>query len=135
MSKHKCRTYFLILGDFDAKELLRRMGIKNAEATNRGEPHGRRGAISSTSRLEIGYNGEYDPDISVMIRKTISELLPFAGGMARLKEELGLEYYLETVAEIEGASDEPKPILSLDDDIIEFLYITKTKHDLDYYIY
>ena len=47
------------------------------------------------------------------------------------RNKYGLEYYLVRVVEL---NDNNKPILSLDDDIIEFLFKVSAKDDLDYYL-
>ena len=44
---------------------------------------------------------------------------------------LRLEYFLVCVVEL---NDNNKPILSLDDDIIEFLFKVSAKDNLDYYL-
>ena len=44
---------------------------------------------------------------------------------------LRLEYFLVRVVEL---NDNNKPILSLDDDIIEFLFKVSAKDNLDYYL-
>ena len=70
-----------------------------------------------------------------MIRKTLKDLTSKTELLASLKKELNLEYYLVLVPEIYTGSEMPNQILSLESDIIEFLYLTKVEQDLDYYIY
>ena len=50
-----------------------------------------------------------------------------------LKNKYNLDYYLVIKTEIN--INDIKQCLSLDDNIIEFLYLTKTHLDLDYYLY
>ena len=50
-----------------------------------------------------------------------------------LKNKYNLDYYLVIKPEIN--INDIKQCLSLDDNIIEFLYLTKTHLDLDYYLY
>lgn len=50
-----------------------------------------------------------------------------------LKNKYNLDYYLVIKPEI--YINDIKQCLSLDDNIIEFLYLTKTHLDLDYYLY
>ena len=80
--------------------------------------------------LELGRNEIYDHDINVMIRKTIKDLIGKEDTLLELKEKYNLEYYIERVPIIDGSHQ----ILSLSDDIIEFMYKTKTKDDLDYHL-
>ena len=51
-----------------------------------------------------------------------------------MKEKYNLEYYLERVLYLKKKTGLVHPILGLDNDIVEFLYKTKTIDDLDYYI-
>ena len=50
-----------------------------------------------------------------------------------LKNKYNLDYYLVIKPEIN--INDIKQCLSLDDNIIEFLYLTKTHLDFDYYLY
>lgn len=79
-------------------------------------------------------NEEYDVDVNVMIRKTIAPLLGREREVKELLDQSFGNLYLTIVPWIETKSDEPAPILSLDDDIIAFLYLSGIKMDLDYYV-
>jgi hypothetical protein len=85
-------------------------------------------------RYLMGENSDYNVDINVMIRKTIAPFVGREGEIKRLAEELNLDIWLEIVPYIYSSSDEPQPILSLDGDIVEFLFKSAIREDLDYYI-
>jgi hypothetical protein len=90
--------------------------------------------VRKKNGLNVCANEEYDVYVSNMVRKCIHN---FVGREEQLKDILiccGLEMYLEIVPQIVANSVEPEPCLSLDGDIIEFLYKTGVKHDLDYYV-
>jgi hypothetical protein len=70
-----------------------------------------------------------------MIRVTLGDIIDKAELLCKMRVQMNYEYYLVIVPKIESDSDEPSPILSLDKDIIEFLYKSGAQHDLDYYIY
>lgn len=79
-------------------------------------------------------NSRYDVDVNNMLRVTLQ---PFFGKEAELKRiagQYGVEFVLEVVPELQANSTEPTPILSLDKDIIAFLYLSDTIHDLDLYV-
>lgn len=134
MKKHTCRTYFLITGKFDPKELCHTLGIIPTRTVRCGEPRGMRGIPATQDEVEIGFNDRYRVDINEMIRKTLAELAEKTALLADLRKKHDLTYALVIVPEIDTHSDEPHPILSLDEDIVEFLYRTGARHDLDYYI-
>lgn len=93
------------------------------------------GKPATWSEIDIGYNDHYLTDINEMIRITIRDLLPKIDLLAELNSSKTLKYYLEVVPEIVSDCEEIKPMLSLDSDIIAFLYQTGTEYDLDYYVY
>jgi hypothetical protein len=125
MNKNSCRTYFRISGNADPCEILRELELTPSKVTVK----------DGSTEIDVGYNDTYSTDINDMLRVTLSELFGKEEQLLELKSTLGLDYYLVTVPELAKDSDEPHPILSLDSDIIEFLYRSKTVHDLDYYIY
>lgn len=135
MKKNSCRTYFRIVGIFNPQEIAEILNATPHRIIRRGDslPHTKR--VAEHDEIVFGYNDEYSADINEMLRVTLKGLRGKVTELAALREKYRLEYYLEIVPEIESGSEEPHPALSLDDDIIEFLYLTKTKHDLDYYIY
>lgn len=135
MKNHKCRTFFVITGDFNAKDVLNALEVDNYEVFNKGEEY----KISKRKRefdeIKIGFNENYNVDINEMIRATLKGIINKTDVLKTLKKELSLDYALVLVPEIYSDSEEPNPLLSLDRDIIEFLYLTETDIDLDYYVY
>ena len=125
MNKNSCRTYFRICGNVNSGEILNELELTDVRVTEK----------DGTTKIAVGYNDSYAVDINDMLRVTLSELFGKEERLSELKSELGLDYYLVIVPELVAKSDEPHPILSLDSDIIEFLYLSKAEHDLDYYIY
>ena len=134
MGKHRCHTYFSISGDFSPQALMGRLGLKADKFVAKGEQT-KFGKVAQFSYAKFGLNEEYDVDVNVMIRKTIAPFLDKIDLLCHLKNSFGLEYAIVIVPELVAESDEPKPVLSLDRDIVEFMYLTGATHDLDYYIY
>ena len=134
MKNHKCRTYFRIIGDIEANELLSILNVKADKIINKGDVNPRSQKVWEYNDVKIGLNEKYNIDINEMIRETLKNLIPQAEMLANLKKEYNLGYYLVLVPEIYSDSDEPKQYLSLERDIIEFLYLTGAEVDLDYYV-
>ena len=135
MKNHKCRTYFRIIGDIEVNELLSTLNVKANKIVNKGEINPRSKKVWEYNDVKIGFNDKYNVDINEMIRETLKNLIPQVETLAKLKKEYSLKYYLVLVPEIYSDSEEPNQYLSLDRDIIEFLYLTETDIDLDYYVY
>ena len=134
INKHLCRTYFKIIGNFQAQVILEQLNLPPCKVINKGDPLPNKKRASNFDAIIIGVNDQYSVDINEMIRVTIKELIHKINLLSELKAKYNLTYYLEIVPTIASDSKDPTPILSLDDDIIEFLFLTKAKHDLDYYI-
>ena len=81
--------------------------------------------------LKINKNINYDVYVSNMINNVINKL--DKEKLNDLRNKYNLDYYLVIKPEI--YINDIKQCLSLDDNIIEFLYLTKTHLDLDYYLY
>lgn len=89
---------------------------------------------SNKGKIKIGYCNRYNHDLNVMVRETLNGLVGKESLLVELKESYDLEFYLERVVYIDKKDDSVKPLLSLDNDIVEFLYNTEAIDDLDYYI-
>ncbi|MBQ9448262.1 MAG: hypothetical protein IJU60_00115 [Acholeplasmatales bacterium] len=92
-------------------------------------------AKESGNLIECGKNKEYNVDINNMIRKTIFDFLGHEEEVKEFLKANKVEAFLEIVPEIKVSANESKPILSLDDDIIKFLYTSGIRMDLDYYLH
>ena len=88
----------------------------------------------NSNMIEIGKNNSYDVDVNKMIRKTIFDFRGHEDDIKSFMLDNKIEGFLEIVPQIMANCD-IKPMLSLDDDIIEFLYKSGIRMDLDYYIY
>ena len=82
----------------------------------------------------IGYNDNYDEDVNNMIRVTLNALLGKEEKLKQMQERFSVHIILEIVPYIPYRSREPNQILSLEKDIISFLYETNIEMDIDYYI-
>ena len=143
---HSCTTYFAFQFEIDfAKnaELLRhslecepeQIGIYNKTEAEQAIVAAL-GVKPTFNRhyFEIGHNEAYSVYVSDMVRVTLKDLIGKEQAIVELKRRFNLSTCLEIVPYIAADSDEPNQCLSLDDDVIEFLYKTGTSMDLDYYI-
>ena len=124
---HKyCLTYFLVkydINNFDMKEFASKLSLDYNLLVY----------FSTDSTIEIGRNEFYQNDINIMIRETLKDLFGKEDILLELKNKYNLEYYLERVPLL--LNDDNYIKLSLDIDIIEFMYKTKTIDDLDYHLH
>ncbi len=130
MNENSCLTYFKIEGELDPEELAARLGVTACH------PFKSRDQWERTSRrrtLYIGYNTDYDVNINKMIKRTITPLVKSLDLLCELRDSMKLKLSLIVVPRI--YTSQIKPILSLDEDIISFLFFTQASYDLDYYVY
>jgi hypothetical protein len=123
MSKHTCYTYFTIYGNVPREVLLSALSLTPEELEH------------AKDRFEIGRCRTYSVNVNDMYRRTLSRLFGKERILSDLRDRYALSYYLVAVPELVHNSEEAPPILSLEPDIVEFLYRSGTEQDLDYYIY
>ena len=146
MEKHTCRTYFAIYFKFneeknlallkERKECLPQdIDIFNKDQVERYiidnfdvKPEWRR------HHFVVGLNEEYDVDVNAMLRVTLKKLMGKESVIKGLCKLFDVSTSLVIVPRIASGSDMPNQMLSLDFDIISFLYESGTSMDLDYYV-
>ena len=125
---HTCLTYFYVdtskANNFDTNAFCNALSID----TNCVQ-------LRDNGGMRIGANENYNVDINVMVRATLTNLWDKRQQLVELKNKYNLTYYLVRVPQIESNCDQPKPLLSLDADVVAFLQETTTLDDLDYYVY
>lgn len=133
MGKTNCHTYFAIRGeDFDPNEIASMLGLKAEKSWKRGDLR-RDGKPYGFAYLEICHCGEYDPYTDNQLKKTIAPLLGKEELLLKLAKQYGLEYYLEAVPSL--YLDEIHPALAPSIEVMEWCVKTKTKFDIDLYLY
>ena len=120
--EHKCRTYFCVKGEFDVDEFLQETELKADKIVRKGDINEKSKLVSKLDEIKIGFNESYNVDINVMVRETLKDLVSKSERLVEFKNGGNLEYYLVLVPEIASSGKEPKQILSLESDILEFLY-------------
>ena len=147
METHSCKTYFAIGLEFDKRKnaallkerrdcLPEEIGILNKDEVERAIVT--RLSVTPVWRrhsFEIGLNETYCADVNEMIRVTLKDLFGKEERLKKLQEEFSASMVLEIVPCIESGSADPKPVLSLGQDIIAFLYESGAEVDIDYYVY
>lgn len=111
------------LGIFN-KDLVEQYIIENFGVTPQWKRH----------HFILSYNDNYDVDVNHMLRSVCKNLFGKEDKIKEMQEKFSVTTTLEIVPYIVSDSDEPKQILSLDRDIIDFLSLSNTTMDLDYYI-
>lgn len=146
MKNHECRTYLSIDYEVDPEknaELLRKGGNCTPEELGIFTSDELSAVLSRSfgvvpqwdrHRFEIGICYSYDVDVNVMIRKTLCGILEKGKRLREICEYFGVTATLEVVPTIACGSEEPSQCLSLDKDIIAFLYESGAGFDLDYYV-
>lgn len=146
MERRSCKTYFSIGFEFDVRKnaqilkegrecMPEELGIVNKVEAEKFIIE-QLGIIPQWKRhhFVIGFNGEYNVDVNEMLRSTLKDLFGKEQKLREMKERFAVSTTLEIVPHIVANSEEPSQILSLDSDIIAFLYKSGTAVDLDYYV-
>ena len=146
MERHTCKTYFSVAFEFAVQKnawLLKERKACTAEElgiVNKAEVERfiieQLGITPQWKRhhFVIGLNEEYNVDVNEMLRWTLKDLFGKEQKLLEMKNRFSLTTTLEIVPHIVVDCGEPSQILSLDSDIIAFLYKSGTAVDLDYYV-
>lgn len=125
---HTCLTYFYVdttkSTNFDLQNFVSTLGITTQNYQ-----------LRDNGCLRIGENNCYNVDANAMVKHTLAPIWDKRDALVALAKQYNLTYYLVRVPHIHANSDAPKPLLSLDADIVAFLHQTATHDDIDYYVY
>ena len=143
MDRPSCRTYFAVIFSIDVK--------KNAESLRAGRmcPPEELGIVCREQvgeyirrelgadpvwdrhRFVIGYHETYDPDLNVMLRRTLAGLSDKTEAIRRMQQIFPVAAILEAVPCLVRDAEEPLQLLSPARDIVEFLYRADVALDFD----
>lgn len=146
MEKNSCKTYFSVNFEFDRQKNAaslkegrectpEELGIFNKKEVEKFmkdvfgvKPEWRR------HHFVVGCNEKYKTDVNKMIRKTLEKLLGKEDKIKEMQKRFSVTTVLEIVPYIASDCKESPQNLSLDGDIVDFLYNSGTAHDMDYYV-
>ncbi|MBQ7364048.1 MAG: DUF4279 domain-containing protein [Clostridia bacterium] len=131
-TKNSCYTAFKIVGQFDPDEVSKLLhltpefSLKIGDLRHDGVPY-------DCALWEIGRCDRYDVEVENQMRKTISRLQDKIPLLNRIREENDVEFFLVVVPFV--YVDDIAPCLAPSLDVIDFLHATRTKMDIDLYVY
>ena len=131
-TKNKCYTYFRIVGNFDPEIISTKLGIIPNDSWKKGDLR-RNGSLYDFSSWTCGRCDEYDVYVENQMRKTISGLLNKIDTLNHIRNDYDVGFYLEIVPEV--YVNDINPCLAPSLDVIDFCHATRTKIDIDMYIY
>ena len=133
LKTHICRAEFSVTGNFDPEWLEEKLGIAGMRCFKKGEIDPLTQRAYAFSAITLGWAEEFGTDIDAnnVIRKTLQDILPLTDTLAALRLEREMYYTLLLRSRIDREVPESAPRMSLAPDIIEFLNVTQTRHELD----
>lgn len=130
-TRNSCYTYFRIVGDFDPDEVSRILNLESEKTWKIGDKRSN-GTVYDFAHWEIGRCDEYDVEVNIQMRKTVSVLLDKIELLNKIKQENQVSFYLEVVPTI--YANDTSPCLAPSLDIIDFCHATRTEIDIDMYV-
>ena len=131
--KNKCSTYFVITGpNFNPDEITSRLEIepnetwKASDLRRDGKPYG-------FSFWQCGSCHKYCVYTHIQMEETIAKLLNKIEVLNTIRDEFGVEFKLVIVPKITAGGI--NPCLSPSMEVIDFCHATRTKIDIDMYVY
>lgn len=118
-----CYTYYRIVGDFPADEVVKMLNIEPYKADISGD----------CSNLDFALCDTYDVLVENQMRKTIAPFKDKVDILNKIKEKYDVSFFLEVVPKI--YVDETHPVLAPPLDVMEFCVKTQTEIDIDMYVY
>lgn len=132
-SKTSCYTYFRMAGDFKTEDISTLLSLTPFKSFDIGEM--RRGGKGKYdfALWSYGYNADYTADVGEQLLDTIKDLEKRIDILNEIRNKYDVAFFLEIVPEM--IVDDTHPAIYFDEKIIEFCYLTKTRIDIDMYIY
>ena len=131
-TRNRCYTYFCIVGNFDPDAVSARLNLTPEKSWKIGDKRPN-GTTCDFAHWEIGRCSEYDVYVENQMRKTVSLLLDKIPQLNQIREENNVELFLEVVPSI--YVNDVAPCLAPPLDVIDFLHATRTKIDIDMYLF
>ena len=130
-NKNRCYTYFAIDGNFNPDDVTKLLNLTPDKCWKIGDRCNR--TILTCASWEFGKCANYDFIVGNQMRITITPLLDKISLLNQIRTENDVALTLVIVPEIyEG---EPTPCLAPPLDVIDFCHATRTKIDIDMYVY
>ena len=131
-TRNRCYTYFRIVGNFNPDDVSALLNLTPEESWKIGDLR-RNGTKYEFASWRIGKCAEYDVYVENQMKKTISMLLDKIATLNQIREENDVEFFLEIVPSI--YVDDINPCLAPPLDVIDFCHATRTKIDMDLYLF
>ena len=131
-TRNSCYTYFRIVGDFNPDDISALLNLTPEKSWKIGDLRCN-GTKYEFANWMIGKCAEYDVYVGNQMRKTISILLDKIAILNQIREENDVEFFLEIVPSI--YVDDINPCLAPPLDVIDFCHATRTKIDIDMYLF
>ena len=123
-------TYFLVeynKKNFSFEDFCGQIGLDVQETKDNGAEN----EDDDIAYIYIGYNYDFNENLNVLFRESIKNLIGKEDILVKLKEKYNLKYTLERAPTV---SNNYRLDISLEEDIIAFLYKSQSKDDIDYFI-
>ena len=130
--KNSCYTSFRIVGNFNPDAVSKTLCLTPDKAWKIGDLR-RNGTAYEFALWEVGTCAEYDVYVENQMRKTIALLRDKIALLNQIREENEVEFFLSVVPSIYVG--EATPCLAPSLDVMDFCHATRTKMDIDTYVY
>ena len=136
MKRSNSYVYFALTGDdFDPNLITARIGIEPTETQRKGDQGKYKPKLSFSSWKLSTEKGKESIFLDNLVTEIIDQLYEKIEVINQLKKEFKLSSVLEIVMDIDINAEQTTPALGHDLNVIEFLYKTKTRTDVDIYRY
>jgi hypothetical protein len=136
MEKSNSYVYFALSGDdFDPKEVSARIGIEPTESSRKGDKGKYNPSMSFSSWKLSTAKGTETILMDNLVLEIIDRLYDKIEVINQVKKEFELNSVLEIVMDVDLNEEQSTPAIGHDLKVIEFLYKTQTRTDVDIYRY
>ena len=132
-SKNSCYTYFSIVGDFPLQEIKELINLPSFRSWNKDDIRKADNKPYGFSNYSICRCEEYNPYTDKQMEESIAPLIDKIDILNKIREKYDVKFYLNVVPHLYVG--EINPTLSPSMVVIDFCYKTRTKIDVDTYLY